>query len=55
MVQGSQNHKSQTTQNQGTPQTPEAKKPPTLNNDIPTLPATSWDTQTADYTKLIEI
>lgn len=52
MVHGSQNHKSQTTYNQGTPQTP--MKPPTLNNDVPTLTATSSDSQTADYIKLIE-
>ena len=37
MVQGSQNCKSQTTHIQGTRQTPVAKKPPTLNNDVPTL------------------
>ena len=54
MVQGSQNPKSQTTHNQGTPQTPVAKKP-TLNNDVPTSSiATSSDTSTANYTKLIE-
>ena len=45
MVKGSQNRKSQTTV---------PKKPPTLNNDNPTLRATSSDTQTADYYKLIE-
>ena len=31
-----------------------AKKPPTLNNDVPTLTATSSETRTADYYKLIE-
>ena len=54
MVRGSQNRKSQTTHNQGTPQTPVAKKPPTLSNDVPTLTATSSDTRAADYYKLIE-
>ena len=54
MVRGSQNRKSQTTHNQRTPQAPVAKKPPTLNNDVPTLTATSLDTRTADYYKLIE-
>ena len=55
MVQGSQNCKSQTTHNQRTPQIPVAKKPPTLNNDGPTSStATSSDTQTDNYTKLIE-
>ena len=50
MVRGSQNRKSQNTHNQGTPQTPLAKKPPSLNNDIPTsLTATS-----SDHYKLIE-
>ena len=53
MVHGSQNHKSQTTYNQGTPQTP--MKPLTLNNDVPTLTATSSDSQTADCIKLIVI
>ena len=43
-----------TTHNQGTPQTPVAKKSPTLNNDVPTSTATSSDTRTADYYKLIE-
>ena len=51
MVCGSQNHKSQTTYNQGTPQTP--MKPPTLNN-VPALTSTSSDSQTSDYNKLIE-
>ena len=54
MVRGSQNRKSQTNHNQGTPQTPVAKKPPTLNNDVPTLTATSSDTRTADFYNLIE-
>ena len=54
MVRGSQNRKSQTTHNQGTPQTPVAKKPPTLNNDVPTSTATSSETRTADYYRLIE-
>ena len=31
-----------------------AKKPLTLNNDVPTSTATSSDTQTADYYKFIE-
>ena len=31
-----------------------AKKPPTLNNDVPTSTATSSDTRTADYFKFIE-
>ena len=31
-----------------------AKKSPTLNNDVPTLTATSSDTRTADHYKLIE-
>ena len=31
-----------------------AKKPPTLNNDVPTSTATSSDTRTADYCKFIE-
>ena len=52
MVCGSQNHKSQPTYNQGTPQTP--MKPPTLNNDVPALTSTSSDSQTSDYNKLIE-
>ena len=43
MVRGSQNWKSQTTHNQGTPQAPVAKKPPTINNDVPTLIATLPD------------
>ena len=54
MVWGSQNHKSQPIHNPGTLQTPVAKKPPTLNNDIHTLTETSSDTQTAYYTELIE-
>ena len=36
--------------NQGTAQTPVAKKPPTLNNEIPTpSTATSSDSQTAGH------
>ena len=31
-----------------------AKKPPTLNNDVPTSTVTSSDTRTADYYKFIE-
>ena len=54
MVRGSHNRKNKTTHNQGTPRTPVAKKPPTLNNDVPTSRATSSDTRTADYYKLIE-
>ena len=55
MVWGSQNHKSQNTPNQGTPQTPLAKKPPALNNDIPSpSTATSSENRTADHYKLIE-
>ena len=56
MVRGSQNRKSQNTHNQGTPQTPLAKKTPTLNNDIlPSLTATSSDNnRTADHYKHIE-
>ena len=34
MVQGSQDCKNKTTHNQGTPQTPVAKKPLILNNDM---------------------
>ena len=41
--------------NQGTVQTPVAKKPPTLNNEITTpSTATSSDSQTAGHYKLIE-
>ena len=54
MVRGSHDRKNKTTHSQGTPQTPVVKKPPTLNNDVPTSTATSSDTQTADYYKLIE-
>ena len=55
MVRGSQNRKNQNTHNLETPQTPLAKKPPTLNNDIPTSStATSSDYRTADHYKLIE-
>ena len=55
MVRGSQNRKSQNTHNQGTPQTPLAKKTPALNNDIlPSSTATSSDNRTADHYKLIE-
>ena len=43
MVRRSQNWKSQTTHNQGTPQAPVAKKPPTINNDVSTLIATLSD------------
>ena len=54
MVRRSHDRKNKTTHSQGTPQTPVVKKPPTLNNDVPTSTATSSDTQTADYYKLIE-
>ena len=54
MVRGSQNRKSQTTHNQGTPQTPLAKKPLTLSNDVPTSTATSSVARTVDHYKLIE-
>ena len=55
MVRGSQNHKSQNTHNQGTPQTPLVKKTPTLNNGIlPSSTETSSDNQTADHYKFIE-
>ena len=55
MVHGSQNRKSQNTHNQGRPQTPLAKKSPTLNNDIPTpSTATSSDNWNADHYKLIK-
>ena len=53
MVRGSHDRKNKTSYNQGTPETPVAKKPPTLNNDVPTSTATSFDTRTADYYKLI--
>ena len=56
MVQGSQDCKNKTTHNQGTPQTPVAKKPLILNNDmVPSMDtSTSSDTWTANYYKLIE-
>ena len=54
MVPGSHDRKNKTTHNQRTPQTPVPKKSPTLNNDVPTSTATSSDTRTADYYKLIE-
>ena len=54
MVGGSQNRQSQNTHNQGTQQTPLAKKPPTLNNDIPT-PSTATSSESNCYHyKLIE-
>ena len=55
MVRGSQNRKSQNTHNQGTPQKPLVKKPPTPNIDIPApSTATSSDNRTSDHYKLIE-
>lgn len=52
MVRGSQNRQSD--HNQGRTQTPVVMKPSRLDNDVPTSTTSSSNTQTANYTKLIQ-